>query len=86
MGLGTAVAACLGGVDDLLIPIQTAAVFDPDSESSIRRTLAKLLDQPDLARRLARTAQEHVRASYSASTMISATLKTYTEAQQHYHG
>jgi len=86
MGLGTAVAACLGGVDDMIIPNQTAAVFDPDSESSIRQTLAQLLDQPDLARRLARTAQEHVRASYSASTMISATLKTYTEVQQQYHG
>ncbi len=86
MGLGTAVAACLGGVDDMIIPNQTAAVFEPDSEPSIRRTLARLLDQHDFAQRLARTAQEHVRASYSASTMIADTLKTYTEAQRHYHG
>ena len=79
-------AACLGGVDDMIIPNQTAAVFEPDSEPSIRRTLARLLDQHDFAQRLARTAQEHVRASYSASTMIADTLKTYTEAQRHYHG
>ncbi|MBN2131044.1 MAG: glycosyltransferase family 4 protein [Sedimentisphaerales bacterium] len=85
MGLGTAVAACLGGVDDMIIPNQTAVVFEPDSEPSIHRALAQLLDQHDLARRLARTAQEHVRARYSASTMISDTLKTYTEAQQQYH-
>jgi len=86
MGLGTAVAACLGGVDDLIVPNQTAAVFDPDDASSIRQTLAQLLDRRDMARRLARTAQEHVRAGYSASSMISATLETYTEAQERYRG
>jgi glycosyltransferase involved in cell wall biosynthesis len=84
MGLGTAVAACLGGVDDLIVPNQTAAVFEPDDAASIRRTLAQLLDQHDLSRRLARTAQEHVRARYSASKMVSATLETYLEAQQRY--
>jgi glycosyltransferase involved in cell wall biosynthesis len=86
MSLGTAVAACLGGVDDLVIPNQTAAVFEPDDEASIRAALAQLLDRHDFARRLAKTAQEHVKASYSVSKMISDTMNTYAEAQQCYRG
>ncbi|OHB66637.1 MAG: hypothetical protein A2Y77_15965 [Planctomycetes bacterium RBG_13_62_9] len=84
MSLGTAVAACRDGVDDLIIPDQTAVVFEPDNERSIRQALARLLDERDFARRLAKTAQEHVRADHSVSAMISATLKTYVDAQQRY--
>ena len=83
MGLGTAVAACLGGVDDLLVPDQTAVIFEPNDEQSIRQALTHLLDEPDLARRLARTAQDRVRADYSVSQMIAATLEMYTQAQQY---
>jgi glycosyltransferase involved in cell wall biosynthesis len=84
MAVGTAVAACLGGVDDLIIPNETAVIFEPDSEPSIRQALKQLLDEHDFARRLATVAQEHVRAHYSVSAMISATLATYLEAQQSY--
>jgi len=82
MSLGTAVAACRGGVDDLILADQTALVFEPDDEPGIRKALTQLLDQHDFARQLARSAQEHVRTHYSVSQMISATLKTYVEAQQ----
>jgi glycosyltransferase involved in cell wall biosynthesis len=82
MAVGTAVAACWGGVDDLIIPNETAVVFEPDSEPSIRQALRQLLDEHDFARRLATTAQEHIRANYSVNAMVSATLKTYLEAQQ----
>lgn len=81
MSLGTAVAACQGGVDDPIIPDQTAVIFQPDDEQSIRRALTQLLDQHDFARRLATTAQEHVRTRYSVSQMVLATLRTYVEAQ-----
>jgi glycosyltransferase involved in cell wall biosynthesis len=84
MAVGTAVAACWGGVDDLIVPNQTAIVFEPESEPSIRQTLKQLLDGHDVARRLATTAQEHIRARYSVSAMISATLKVYGEVQQQY--
>jgi glycosyltransferase involved in cell wall biosynthesis len=83
MGLGTAVAACLGGVDDLLVPDRTAVIFDPNDEQSIRQTLTRLLDEPDFARRLARMAQDHVRADYSVSQMIAATIEMYAQAQQY---
>jgi len=82
MAVGTAVAACQGGVDDLIIPNETAVVFEPGSEPSIRRALQQLLDEHDFARRLAMTAQEHIRAHYSVSAMVWATLKTYLETQQ----
>jgi glycosyltransferase involved in cell wall biosynthesis len=84
MAVGTAVAACWGGVDDLIIPNETAVVFEPDREPSIRQALKQLLDEHDFARRLATTAQEHIRDSYSVSEMVSATLKTYLEAQGQY--
>jgi len=83
MAVGTAVAACWGGVDDLIIPNETAVVFEPDSEPSIRQALKQLLDDHDFARRLATTAQEHIRAHYSVSAMVSATMRTYLEAQQY---
>jgi glycosyltransferase involved in cell wall biosynthesis len=82
MAVGTAVASCWGGVDDLIIPNQTALTFEPDNEPSIRQALKQLLDDHDCARRLAATAQEHIRARYSVSAMVSSTLKTYMEAQQ----
>ena len=84
MAVGTAVAACWGGVDDLIIPNETAVVFEPDSEPSIRQALRQLLDEHDFARRLATRAQEHIRANYSVNAMVLATLKTYLEAQQPY--
>lgn len=84
MAVGTAVAACWGGVDDLIIPNETAVVFEPDSEPSIRQALKQLLDEHDFARRLATMAQQHIRACYSVNAMVEATLKTYLEAQQHY--
>lgn len=83
MGLGTVVAACLGGVDDLLIPDQTAVIFEPNDEQSIRQALVRLLGEPDFARRLAKTAQDRIRAEYSVSQMIAATLNMYTQAQQY---
>jgi glycosyltransferase involved in cell wall biosynthesis len=84
MAVGTAVAACRGGVDDLIVPNETAVLFEPDSEPSIRQALGQLLDEHDFARRLATTAQEHIRTRYSVSAMVSATLKVYQEAQQSY--
>ena len=82
MAAGTAVAACWGGVDDLIVPNQTAVIFEPDSEPSIRQALKQLLDGHDFARRLATTAQEHIRARHSVSEMIAATLAVYAEAQR----
>ena len=84
MGLGAAVVACAGGVDDLIVPNQTALVFDPDHDGSIRQCLARLLEDHGYARRLAGTAQTYVAGRYSVGEMISATLEAYSAAPHQY--
>jgi len=82
MSLGLAIAACKGGVDDLIIEDRTATVFDPADELSIRGSLQQLFDKPEFARKLAEGAQNYVRANHSVSSMVSATLQAYHQAQQ----
>ncbi len=82
MSVGSAVAACKGGVDDLIIEDQTAVVFDPDDELSIVGALQRLLNRRDLARKIAKSAQDYLRQNHTVSKMISSTLRTYDQAQQ----
>lgn len=81
MSIGTAVAGCRGGVDDLLIEDRTAVLFDPKDEMSIMRTLQRLLDRRELARQVAENAQQYLRENHSVSKMISAILEVYYESQ-----
>lgn len=81
MSVGTAVAGCRGGVDDLIIEDETAVVFDPSDELSIVRSLQRLLDRHEFARKIAKTAQQYVRENHTVSRMISAILKVYDDAQ-----
>ncbi|MHC4911945.1 MAG: glycosyltransferase family 4 protein [Planctomycetota bacterium] len=81
MSVGTAVAGCKGGVDDLIIADKTAVVFDPEDELSIRSKLQQLLDRPEMARGVATGAQQYLRENHSVSSMVSAILKTYQDAQ-----
>ena len=80
MGLGMAVVACAGGVDDLIVPNQTAVVFEQRSDTSLREGLARLLSDHAFARRLAGMAQSYVRDRYSVAGMVSATLDVYADA------
>jgi glycosyltransferase involved in cell wall biosynthesis len=82
MSIGTAIAGCKGGVDDLLIEDRTAVIFDQNDEMSIMRTLKRLLDRRELARKIAENAQQYLRENYSVSKMISATLEVYYESQE----
>jgi len=85
MGLGAAVAACAGGVDDLIVPNQTALVFEKNDEHSIRECLTRLLEDHAYAHRLAGAAQTYVAGRYSVGQMIAAMLETYNDAPQQYH-
>jgi len=80
MSVGVAVAACRGGVDDLIIDEQTCVVFNPDDKLSIYSTLKRLFDCREFARQLARQAQEYLRANHSVSKMVSAILNAYSIA------
>ena len=84
MSVGAVVAACKGGVDDLVIEEQTAVVFDPLDEHSIIRCLQRLLDRRELARQIARGAQAYLRENHTVSNMITSTLRTYRGAVQWY--
>ncbi|MGB2809236.1 MAG: glycosyltransferase family 4 protein [Sedimentisphaerales bacterium] len=84
MSVGVAVAACKGGVDDLIIEEQTAVTFDPDDELSIYNSLQRLFGRRELARKIARGAQEYLRKNHTVSNMITSTLRTYREAEQWY--
>jgi glycosyltransferase involved in cell wall biosynthesis len=81
MSVGCAVAACKGGVDDLIIADKTAVVFDADDELSMYGILKQLFDARELARRIAEGAQEYLRENHSVSQMVSAILRTYEGAQ-----
>ena len=82
MSVGAAVAGCTGGVDDLIIEDQTAAIFDPNDEVSIMRTLKQLLDRREFARRIAANAQQHLKKHHSVSNMISSYLELYNGIQK----
>lgn len=82
MGLGLAVVGCKGGVDDLIIHQRTALVYERNDAATLERAIVRLLDDHDAARRLAASAQNHVREHYSVSRHVAATLETYIEAQR----
>ncbi|MBW8039280.1 MAG: glycosyltransferase family 4 protein [Planctomycetes bacterium] len=84
MSVGTAVAACRGGVEDLIIEEQTAIVFNPDDELGIYNSLQRLFDRRELARQIARGAQQYLRENHTVSNMISSMLRTYRQAVQWY--
>jgi len=81
MSAGMVVAGCKGGVDDLIIEDRTAVVFDPADELSIRTTLQRLFDRRELARQLAKGAQEYLRENHTVSGMVSSMLRIYRDAQ-----
>ncbi|MHC4619520.1 MAG: glycosyltransferase family 4 protein [Planctomycetota bacterium] len=84
MSVGAAVAACKGGVDDLIIEEKTCTVFDPDDELSIYGSLQRLFDKPEYARQLAGGAQRYLRENHSVSRMVAEILQTYEDAEQWY--
>jgi len=84
MSVGAAVAACRGGVDDLIIDGQTAAVFDSNDQLSIYNCLKQLFDRPEKAKQLAKNAQQNLRENYTVSVMLVSILRTYRNIQQQF--
>lgn len=77
MSAGSTVAACRGGVDDLIIDRQTAVVFDPDDELSIYNSLVGLFNNRQFARKLAAAAQNNLKENHTVSNMVSRLLEIY---------
>lgn len=84
MSVGTAVACCKGGVEDLIIDGETGILFEGGDELSIRGAIQRLLDRREWARKLARGAQEYLRENHSVSQMVTSTLRSYREAVEWY--
>jgi glycosyltransferase involved in cell wall biosynthesis len=84
MSVGAAVAACKGGVDDLIVEDNTAVIFDPNDEMSIVGALTKLLNKREVARKIAAAGQDYLRENHSVSQMVVSTVKTYRKALQWY--
>ncbi len=80
MAKGSAVAACAGGVDDLLIRDETAVIFDRGDELAATKALQGLLDTRERARELAENARRHIKTHHSASGMIDRLLRVYDDA------
>ncbi|MHC4213406.1 MAG: glycosyltransferase family 4 protein [Planctomycetota bacterium] len=84
MAVGNVVAACKGGVDDLLVDQKTCVTFDPDDELSIYSSLQKLLDRREFALKLAQDAQQRLHENNSPSKMVADTLQIYRDAENWY--
>jgi len=84
MSAGTVTAACIRGVDELLVDGQTCVTFEPDNELSIYNNLQRLFDRPEFARKLAEGARQYIRQNHSVSKMVGDILQCYRDAQQRY--
>ncbi|MHC4528200.1 MAG: glycosyltransferase family 4 protein [Planctomycetota bacterium] len=84
MSVGAAVAACKGGVDDLIIDSRTCVVFDPKDELSIYNSLQRLFDRREFARQIAEGARQYLRENHPVSQMVADILQTYRDAEQWY--
>ena len=82
MSVGCVVAACRGGVDDLIINGQTALVFNVNDSQSIYTCLRQLLDSRETARKIARQGQEYIRANHTVSKMVADTIEAYQQSRQ----
>ncbi|MHC4757770.1 MAG: glycosyltransferase [Planctomycetota bacterium] len=80
MSVGTAIAACSGGVDDLIIDGQTAVVFDGSDDISIMNTLKALLNRPEEAHQLAARAQQYISENHKVSDMVETMMQLYQQA------
>ena len=79
MSAGSIVAACKGGVDDLIIEGKTALTFDPDDQLSIYNCLKRILGSQLEARQIAYEAQQHLRQNNHVSVMAGSTLAIYRQ-------
>ena len=79
MSVGNAIAATQNDVDDMIIDDETAVIFEPDDELKITRSLQKLLDRPEYARKIAANAQKYIKNNHSVSKMISEIIEVYND-------
>jgi len=74
---GMAVVSVAGGINDALVPDQTSIVCASSSVDELATGIRRLLDDHDLARKLAERAMAHMRENHSMNTMAELTARAY---------
>jgi glycogen synthase len=64
------VGTATGGSREVLVNEENSLTFPPDDEESMAAAIARLLKSPQLIKKLARNAQDLVRANYSIESMV----------------
>jgi len=73
------VSSRVGGVPSVVRDGQTGLTEAAQDEDRLRRAVGRLLDQPELATRLASQGREHALAHFSIDTLVSRTDRLYRE-------
>ena len=73
------VATAVGGLLDLVVPGETGLVVPPRDPAALRAALERLLEDPDLRRRLGRAGRARAAERFSWKTVTDATLAAYAE-------
>ena len=71
------VATPVGGIRETVVDGETGLLVPPRDPAALAVAIRRLLDDPDLARRLAEEARRRVRETYSEQRMIELTLGLY---------
>lgn len=80
MSYSCAIAASnVGGIPQMIVNGQTGLLFEPKNVASIEEALTKLLDNPELCRRLGTAARERVASQFSMGAYIGKLITIYTE-------
>jgi glycosyltransferase involved in cell wall biosynthesis len=74
------VAAAVGGLRDLVLDGETGLLVPPRNPAGLRAALERLLDDPELRRRLGEAGRDRARTSLSWQRVTALTLRAYEDA------
>jgi len=75
------VATAVGGTPELVVDGETGLLVPPRNIYALRTALARILGDPDFARRLGEAGRARVSSRFSAQQMREALLRIYTDAR-----
>ncbi|HEY6057371.1 MAG TPA: glycosyltransferase family 4 protein, partial [Candidatus Limnocylindrales bacterium] len=74
------VASRVGGTPEAVVDGETGLLVDPGDVLATRAAIRRLLDDPDLARRMGRRGQEVARERFSPAALVEGVLRVYEDA------
>ncbi|MEO0023359.1 MAG: glycosyltransferase, partial [candidate division WOR-3 bacterium] len=75
------IASAVGGITDLVIDGKTGLTVPPADPEALARAIARLLENPGLARNLAEGGYEHIQRNYSWHAIIDRLINLYHQLQ-----